>query len=122
MKFAHRLAACLIVLLLSLPALAQRPGATTPATQLPDASQESDRPIRPGDRALEDMLKDNEKKLNKQRQQDLKRDSDKLFDLATELKKYVDKSNENVLSLEVLRKAEEIERLARSVKDKMKGQ
>ncbi len=34
---------------------------------------------------------------------------------------YVDKSNENVLSLDVLKKAEAIEKLARSVKEKMKG-
>jgi len=51
----------------------------------------------------------------------LKADTDKLVKLAGELKEYVDKSNENVLSLEVLKKAEEIEKLARSVKDKMKG-
>jgi hypothetical protein len=38
-----------------------------------------------------------------------------------ELKAYVDKSDENVLSLDVIRKAEEIERLAKSVRDKMKG-
>jgi len=37
------------------------------------------------------------------------------------LKQYVDKSNENVLSLDVLKKAEAIEKLARSVKEKMKG-
>jgi hypothetical protein len=33
----------------------------------------------------------------------------------------VDKSNENVLSLDVLKKAEEIEKLAHSVKIKMRG-
>jgi hypothetical protein len=38
-----------------------------------------------------------------------------------ELKDSVDKSSENVLSLEVVKKAEEIEKLAHSVKDKMKG-
>jgi hypothetical protein len=37
------------------------------------------------------------------------------------LKQYVDKSNENTLSLDVVKKAEEIEKLARSVKDKMKA-
>jgi hypothetical protein len=37
------------------------------------------------------------------------------------LKEYVDKTNEHVLSLEVLKKAEEIEKLAHSVKTKMKG-
>jgi hypothetical protein len=33
----------------------------------------------------------------------------------------VDRTNENMLSVEVLKKAEEIEKLAHSVKDKMKG-
>jgi hypothetical protein len=37
------------------------------------------------------------------------------------LKQYVDKSNENTLSLDVVRKAEEIEKLAHSVKEKMKA-
>jgi len=58
---------------------------------------------------------------HQERHADLKRDTDKLLKLATELKEYVDKSNENVLSLNVLKKAEQIEKLAHSVKDKMKG-
>ena len=45
-----------------------------------------------------------------------------LLDLATELKQYVDKTNENIISLDVIKKAEQIEKLAKSVKDKMKGQ
>ncbi|MBS1850935.1 MAG: hypothetical protein JST79_08485 [Acidobacteria bacterium] len=61
------------------------------------------------------------KRANKERQEKLKRDTDQLLKLATELKEYVDKTNENMLSLEVVKKAEEIEKLARSVKDKMKG-
>jgi len=65
--------------------------------------------------------KEMEKKANEQRQAELKRDTDKLLQLSTELKQYVDKSNENVLSVEVLRKAEEIEKLAHSVKTKMRG-
>lgn len=123
MTFPKRLAACVLALCIGGPVWAQRPSQQPPLPTLPDASQESDRrPNMPGDRTLDDIMRDNARKLNKQRQQDLKRDTDKLLDLATELKKYVDKSNENVLSLEVLRKAEEIEKLARSVKDKMKGQ
>lgn len=62
-----------------------------------------------------------EKKANEQRHADLKRDTDKLLQLSTELKEYVDKSNENILSVDVVKKAEEIEKLARSVKVKMKG-
>jgi hypothetical protein len=61
------------------------------------------------------------KKGNLARQAQLKIDTDKLLKLSQELKEYVDKSNENVLSLDVLKKAEEIEKLARSVKEKMKG-
>jgi flagellar motility protein MotE (MotC chaperone) len=64
--------------------------------------------------------RDMARKENQKRQQDLKKDADKLLELATELKQYVDKTNENTLSIEVIKKAEEIEKLAHSVKDKMK--
>jgi len=62
-----------------------------------------------------------EKKANEQRQVELKRDTDKLLKLSTELEEYVERSNENVLSLDVIKKADEIEKLAHSVKTKMKG-
>ena len=61
------------------------------------------------------------KKANRDRQAQLQRDTDNLLKLANELKQYVDKSNENTLSLDVVKKAEEIEKLARSVKEKMKA-
>ena len=67
------------------------------------------------------MERDMAKKANQARQADLKRDTDKLLKLAGELKDYVDKTNESTLSVDVLKKAEEIEKLAHSVKDKMKG-
>lgn len=66
--------------------------------------------------------KDMAKKANEQRQAQIRRDSEQLLKLATELKQYVDKSNENILSMEVIRKSEEIEKLAHSVKEKMKAQ
>ncbi len=65
--------------------------------------------------------KDMEKKLNLQRQENIKKDTEKLLELATELKQYVDKTDENTLSLDVIKKADEIEKLAKSVKEKMKG-
>ena len=61
------------------------------------------------------------KKLNQQRQQDIKKDTEKLLELATELKQSVDKSTANTLSLDVIKKAEQIEKLAKAVKEKMKG-
>lgn len=60
------------------------------------------------------------KAANKKRQQDIRDDTEKLFQLATELKSAVDKSNENMLSLDVVRKADEVEKLAKKVKEKMK--
>jgi hypothetical protein len=71
--------------------------------------------------AQQRMTRELAKRANLQRQAALKADTDKLLKLAVELKDSVDKSSENVLSLEVLKKAEEIEKLAHSVKDKMKG-
>lgn len=73
------------------------------------------------DEATERMAHDMAKKANQERAAALKADTDKLLKLAEELKASVDKSNENVLSLDVIKKAEEIEKLAHSVKDKMKG-
>lgn len=68
------------------------------------------------------MEREQEKKLNEERQVELKRDTDKLLQLATQLKAAVDKSNENTLSLDVIKKAGEIEKLAKSVREKMRGQ
>jgi len=61
------------------------------------------------------------KKQNELRQQDIKKDTEQLLELAAELKQYVDKTNENIISLDVIKKAEQIEKLAKSVKEKMKG-
>ena len=65
--------------------------------------------------------KDLARKLNLQRQEDIKKDAEKLLELATELKQSVDKSTENTLSLDVIKKADQIEKLAKAVKEKMKG-
>lgn len=67
------------------------------------------------------LAQDMAKKANLERHAQVKNDTEKLLKLSQELKDYVDKTNENMLSVNVLKKAEEIEKLARSVKDKMKG-
>ena len=61
------------------------------------------------------------KEMNQERQANLKKDTDKLLQIATELKQKVDKTNENQLSLEVIRKTEEVEKLAKAIRDKMKN-
>jgi hypothetical protein len=73
------------------------------------------------DQAKAKLERDMEKKANQERQAALRRDTEKLLKLATELKEYVDKTNENVLSFDVMKKAEEIEKLAHSVREKMKA-
>ena len=56
-----------------------------------------------------------------ERQKRLVADTDKLLALATDLKQQVDKTNKNILSVDVIKKADEIEKLAHSVKERMKG-
>jgi hypothetical protein len=113
-----RLALVLLLLdmaVISAPCVAQVP--PPPVPRLPNANEPSPSED-PGRARIE---KEMAKKANQERQAQLKRDSDRLFKLATELKDSVDKSNQNTLSLDVIKKAEEIEKLAHSVKEKMKG-
>jgi hypothetical protein len=106
-----------LVLLFAIPGYAQSPGAR------PSANQRIDGTVAPADadESRESLAHDMAKKANLERHALLKNDTDKLLKLAVELKDSVDKSNANVLSLDVLKKAEEIEKLAHSVKEKMKG-
>lgn len=104
----------MVVLFFSLSMAAQNQ--RMPPNQLPDNQNPSQE-----DEARSKLEKEMAKKANQERQAALKKDTDKLLKLATELKEYVDKSNENMLSMDVVKKAEEIEKLAHSVKDKMKG-
>jgi len=64
-----------------------------------------------------------QKRIAKQRNQErfakIKEDTDQLLELATQLKKSVDRASEGTLSLEVIRKAEQIEKLAKQVRQKM---
>ena len=62
-----------------------------------------------------------EKLRNTDRQKRLVADTDKLLELATDLKQQVDKTTKDTMSVDVIKKAEEIEKLAHSVKERMKG-
>jgi len=90
------------------PALCQKP---VPATQESEAQVSLDR----------EMQHKLQREQQKKHFEQMKRDSQRLLELATELKKDVDESGENVLSLLVVRKAEEIEKLAHRVKENMRG-
>jgi hypothetical protein len=95
--------------------------------QLPQQPQPGQIPIRPG--GLPPDFGPSSPKVEEQqararsteRQKKLVADTDKLLSLATELKTDVDKTNQNILSMDVIKKADEIEKLAHSVKERMKG-
>jgi hypothetical protein len=93
----------------------QSSSAPPPPPQLPQQG------VEPEERPPTPMEKRLQIERNKQRQEEIKRDADKLLQLATELKLSVDRSNANVLSLDVVKKATEIEKLAKAVKEKMKA-
>lgn len=59
-------------------------------------------------------------KYRELRQQEIRRDTEKLYQLSGELREYIDKNSSTVLSLDMLKKAETIEKLAHNVKQKMK--
>ena len=51
----------------------------------------------------------------------MKKDTDQLLELAKSLQKEIDKGNENVLSVQVVGKAERIEKLAKKIKNTARG-
>jgi hypothetical protein len=55
------------------------------------------------------------------RQSQLRLDAEKLVALTAELKQHVDKAGANILSMDVIKKAQEIQKLAKSVQDKMRN-
>lgn len=86
-----------------------------------DASSTKTGPVRPEDEA-NSPNKPNTKAILDENQKDIKKNVEKLFDLASQLKDQVEKTDStSVLSLAMVKKAEEIERLARQIKDRAKG-
>ena len=99
----------------------QLPNQRTPAQRNPglppiDGSNSSD-----GTTLSPSVLARQAKMRNDARQQQMVNDTDKLVELATQLKQEISKSGKNVDQDDVAKKAAEIEKLAKSVKDHMKG-
>jgi hypothetical protein len=98
---------------------------------VPAAAQDADRlevPQAPSSRRDRDDTESpvppgaTKKALLEERQKTIKKDIEKLFDLAMQLKGEVEKTDATTtLSLAMVRRAEEIEKLARQIKDNAKG-
>jgi hypothetical protein len=82
-------------------------------TALPDANKQME--LRQQQTATKDFAA-----ANIERKKQISDDSAKLLKLATELKGEVDKTTKDTLSLGVIHKADEIEKLAHDLKEKMK--
>jgi hypothetical protein len=67
------------------------------------------------------MEKDQIARAMVQQRAQLRLDTEKLLSLTAELKQQVEKTNANILSMDVIKKAQEIQKLAKSVQDKMKN-
>ena len=96
----------------------QPPTMQTPPFGTSPPFGESPNPGDPMQRQRQEKL---EKARNVDRQKQLEKDTDKLLSLAKELKEDVGKTNADTLSVDVVKKAAEIEKLAKSVKDRMRG-
>lgn len=82
-------------------------------------------PVSGNDTSLPDamgsrMVEQQARTRNAERQKKIEADTDKLVGLTTSLKETVQQEKE-ISPAELSKKAEEIEKLARSVKDRMKG-
>lgn len=91
-----------------------------PQQQMPGISP-LDQPNAIPDSLRERMEQDRLRAANDDRHKRLAADADKLIALSNELKADIDKTNKDELSMEVMRKAAEIEKLAHDVQGRMKN-
>jgi hypothetical protein len=101
------------------------PGPERSASGFPGLPENAN-PRPDGVRALRDSMNQQEnskrlKEINLQRQKDMTSDTAKLLELANQLKNETDRSEKDKLSITEVRKAEMIEKLAKSVREKMKA-
>jgi len=66
------------------------------------------------------MMHKMEKERNVNRQKKIEADTARLLDLAKELHAAVAQSNKNTLSIDVVKDADEIEKLAKTIKERMR--
>ena len=95
---------------------------TTSAQQihLPPAVSQSQSMGAPPVTSGDDVQKRQAMAANQQRQLEIRRDTEKMAELTQELKDYLAKNEQGTVSVDAIKKADQIEKLAHSVKGKMK--
>lgn len=109
-----------LAVLMTLIAVAQPPQQTPSlsdkppeANRLPDKNDQVEQPDY-------QAKKQNIGAASAQREKQIAEDTSKLLELATQLKAEIDKTSKDTLSINVIRKAESIEKLAKDFKEKVK--
>lgn len=110
------------VILLSMASSVTPQGHPTPPPIAPRPSPNAPNPNYPPGLQGPEQTPSDPKKMDRQNQAEIKADVQKLYDLIGELKEQVERSDANsTLSLSVVKKAQQIEKLAKQVKDRAKG-
>lgn len=98
----------------------QNPALTPPPGSIGENPRLNSPGNTPADPTLRHMTQQMALKRNSERQQQIISDTAHLLQLAQQLNDEVSKTNKNTLSISVVKKADEIEKLAKSIKDKMR--
>jgi hypothetical protein len=120
MSSSTQLALVLVCAVLCLPAHAQRPQATTSDPPIIPGLTNPNAPAPDQNPALHRLAERMAIERNIDRQKQIVNDTARLLQLAQQLNADVSKSDKNTLSVAVVKKAEEIEKLAKSIKQKMR--
>jgi hypothetical protein len=112
-----------LILVLSIErTIAQMPTPAQQGLNVPGMSQQPRIGSRPEDDPLRALQEQKLAKIrNEDRQKKLVSDTDELLTLTTDLKRQMDKTTPGTLSIDLIKKAGEIEKLAHSVKERLKG-
>ena len=102
--------------------LALGQNATFPSQSSPNQNPTQQKPLPDLGPEVSPQQQERQAKLqNDERQKRLVADTEKLFQLASQLHDDVAKTSKNVMSVDVIRRADEIEKLARGIKERMRG-
>lgn len=98
----------------------QSPPATSSSSDPAPKQDQTAKPDQPQDQKSATAADNKPMTPEEARQAQIVADTNKLYQLAQELQAEVAKSNKNTLSLAVVKKAAEVEKLAKSLKERMK--
>ena len=116
-KSAYRHTSLMSVIAVALLGLAMGPLVAKTSASTPTSTTQAAVPV-PSQSDVQTPVKLTPKQV---RETQIAADAEKLFQLAQQLKVEVDKSSKDTMSLSVIKKSEEIEKLARTLKQEMRA-